>query len=110
MVLEKYNVISVARSSYERQQLHNIAHEKIISHRSVIDYRQHHVNRGTSELPHSIRPFEISSISYVEFGKGYDNLVIGNEQLLPTIYQYFGSTKVPFSALVNHNMFKYVQQ
>ena len=77
----------LCRNSYERRYAHNLAEASGLTHRSVIDYSEFHINRKlrdsnccqgnvTGEI--SCTPF-----SYVEIGNGSEKKVIGDASMLP---------------------------
>ena len=77
----------MCRNSYERQYAHNLAQARGLTHRSVIDYRNFHINRklNDSDCCQGNYTGEISCtpMSYVEIGNGSEKKVIGDVSMLP---------------------------
>ncbi|CAH6419742.1 Hypothetical protein HVR_LOCUS819 [uncultured virus] len=93
----------LCRNSYERRLAHQCAAEKGISHRSIIDYTQIHVNQKVTKTSESgcctdCDGFEVTisgtPYSFVELNNGLEPTTIGNKQQIPAplTYNCYGTT------------------
>lgn len=82
----------LCRNSYERRQAHEYAEQKGLSHRSIIDYTQMHVNQDVVKTRDSgccryCDSFKVTisgtPYSFVEVNNGYTKEEIGNKSMLP---------------------------
>jgi len=80
------------RNSHERQTIHTLAEESGLSHRSVINYREIHINETMGKIRNSdccrdcdgyLVTLSATPMSYVEIGNGCDKITIGLESWVP---------------------------
>jgi hypothetical protein len=66
--------------------LHNLAEANYLSHRKVINYREIYINQDIGKLRQGecYDGYVVTlSVLYVEFGMGYDKIIIGSESWIP---------------------------
>jgi len=82
----------LCRNSYESDLFHKLAREEGVSHRSIIDYTQIHINQGQlyfRDTNYDIDDKEYECIlsaiphTFVELNSGYENLIIGCKEMIP---------------------------
>jgi hypothetical protein len=81
----------LCRNSYERKCDHEYAEKKNLSHRSIIDYTQYHINQkvetfsGAWDFTCEEYTIKLSATpySFVEINNGVQKEIIGNQDMLP---------------------------
>ena len=81
----------LCRNAYERKCTHDYAEKKNLSHRSIIDYTQYHINQSVETFSgawdFTCEEYKIklsaTPYSFVEINNGNQKEIIGNQDMLP---------------------------